>query len=89
VGLPWSVVAWLDARPDAVQDNRDLSEGPVLPAPPEVIAGCPAQLSIRSDVDAPDFDNSDRFTEYTDLLREPLVHSFESSENDCHRYSHG
>jgi hypothetical protein len=35
-----------------------------------VIAGCPSRLSIRSDVDAPDYDNSDRFTEYTDQLRQ-------------------
>jgi hypothetical protein len=67
---PWSVVAWLDASEDAAQDNRDLSEDPGLPAPPEVIAGCPARLSIRSDADSPDFDNSDRFTEYTEQLRE-------------------
>jgi hypothetical protein len=67
---PWSVVAWLDASADAAQDNRDRSEEPGLPAAPEVIAGCPARLSIQSDVDAPDYDNSDQFTEYTEQLRE-------------------
>lgn len=67
---PWSVLAWLDASEDARQDNRDRSAEAGLPAPPEVIAGCPSRLSIRSDVDAPDFDNSDRFTEYTNQLRE-------------------
>ena len=66
----WSVTAWLDSGPDVQQENRDLSEEPGLPAPPEVIAGCPSQLSVRSDRDDPDFDNSDRFTEYTDQLRE-------------------
>jgi hypothetical protein len=64
------VVAWLDASPDVAEDNRYLSEEPGLPAPPEVIAGCPARLSIYSDVDAPEFDNSDQFTEYTDNLRQ-------------------
>lgn len=66
----WTVTAWLDSGPDVVKDNRYLSEESDLPAPPEVIAGCPFRLSIRSDVDAPDFDNSDRFTEFTDQLRE-------------------
>ena len=66
---PWSVEAWLDVSADAVQDNHDRSEEPGLPAPPEVIATCPARLSIRSDVDAPGYENSDRFTEYTDQLR--------------------
>jgi hypothetical protein len=65
----WSVEAWLDASPEAAGENRERAEEPDLPAPPEVIAGCPARLSIRSDVDAPDFDNSDRFTEYTGQLR--------------------
>jgi hypothetical protein len=67
---PWSVVAWLDSSPDVADDNRYLSEESGLPAPAEVIAGCPSRLSIYSDVDAPDFDNSDRFSEYTDQLRE-------------------
>jgi hypothetical protein len=67
---PWAVSAWLDAGPDVAEDNRYLSEEPDLPAPPEVIAACPCRLSISSDVDAPDFDNSDRFTEYTDQLRQ-------------------
>jgi hypothetical protein len=67
---PWSVVAWFDSGPGVAEDNRYLAEEPGLPAPPEVIASCPFRLSIYSDVDAPDFDNSDRFTEYTDQLRE-------------------
>ncbi len=67
---PWAVTAWLDSRPDVAEDNRFLSEEPDLPAPPEVIASCPYRLSIWSDVDAPDFDNSDRFTEFTDQLKE-------------------
>ena len=65
----WAVVAWLDSGPDVEQDNHDRAEEPDLPAPAEVIAGCPSRLYIYSDVDAPDFDNSDRFTEYTDQLR--------------------
>jgi hypothetical protein len=67
---PWSVTAWLDSGPDVQEENRDLSEEPGLPAPPEVIASCPSVLSVRSDRDDPDFDNSDRFSEYTDQLRE-------------------
>lgn len=66
----WSVVAWLDSGPDVSEDNRNLSEEPGLPAAPEVIASCPFRLFVYSDVDAPDFDNSDQFTEYTDQLRE-------------------
>jgi hypothetical protein len=67
---PWSVIAWLGSGPDVAEDNRYLAEELGLPAPPEVIAGCPFRLSIYSDMDAPDFDHSDRFTEYTDQLRE-------------------
>jgi hypothetical protein len=66
---PWSVEAWLDASEEASQENRDRAEEPDLPARPEVIAGCSARLSIRSDVDAPEFDNSDQFTAYTEQLR--------------------
>jgi hypothetical protein len=55
--------------PDAVEDNRYMSEKSGLPAPAEIIAGCSARLSISSDVDSPDFDNSDQFTQYTEHLR--------------------
>jgi hypothetical protein len=67
---PWFVVAWLDSSPEVAEDNRYLSEEPGLPASPDVIASCPSRLSIYSEMDAPDFDNSDRFTEYTEQLRE-------------------
>jgi hypothetical protein len=67
---PWAVVAWLDSGPEVAEDNRYLAEEPGLPAPPEVIAGCPYRLSVYSDYDDPDFNNSDRFTEFTDELME-------------------
>jgi hypothetical protein len=66
----WSVTAWLDSGPDVLDYSHYLSEQPDLPAPPEVIAGCTCRLDVSSDPDDPDFDNSDRFTEYTDQLRE-------------------
>jgi hypothetical protein len=66
---PWSITAWLDSGPDVLADNRDRSEEADLPAPPEVIASCPYRLWVLSDCDDPDFDNSERFTEYTDQLR--------------------
>lgn len=66
----WGVTAWLDSGPDVLTENRDLAENVSLPAPAEVIAGCPYRLCVSSDPDDPDFDNSDRFTEYTDGLRE-------------------
>jgi hypothetical protein len=66
----WAVVAWLDCRPSVIDDNSALAEEPDLPAPPNVIASCPHRLWIYSDVDEPDFANSDYFTDYTDQLRE-------------------
>jgi hypothetical protein len=67
---PWVVHAWLDSGPDAQEANRESAKGPGLPAPPEVIASCPSLLSIHSDYDDPDYNNSDRFTEFTDQLME-------------------
>ncbi|HEX8910766.1 MAG TPA: hypothetical protein VF796_00305 [Humisphaera sp.] len=66
----WAITAWVESGPDVVDDNRYLSEEPDLPASAQVVAGCLLRLSIRSDVDAPSFDNSDNFTDYTDELRE-------------------
>lgn len=65
----WSVVAWLDERECVVADCRDHAGDSDLPAPAEVIAGCSRRLWVCSNIDEPDFDNSDRFTEYTDELR--------------------
>jgi hypothetical protein len=67
---PWPVTAWLDSGPDVQEANRDMAEEDDLPAPAEVIAGCPSRLSVSSDPDDPDYDNSERFSEYTDQLRE-------------------
>jgi hypothetical protein len=65
----WAVVAWLDQGEDVLADSRDHAGDSDLPAPADVIAGCSRRLWVCSDVDEPDFDNSDLFTEFTDELR--------------------
>lgn len=67
---PWGITVWLECGPNVVADNRSLSEESDLPTTREVIAGCMVRLTIISDIDAPDFDNSDWFTMFTDQLRE-------------------
>ncbi len=66
----WAVVAWLEEGERALTNSKDLRDDRDLPAPAEVIAGCSRWLWVCSDADQPDFDNSDRITEYTTGLRE-------------------
>jgi hypothetical protein len=66
----WAVVAWLDEGEDVLADSQYHAEDSDLPAPAEIIAGCSRRLWVYSDVDEPDFDNTDRITEFTDELRQ-------------------
>jgi len=66
----WAVVAWLDAGEDVLADSREHATDRDLPAPADVIASCSRRLWVCSDVDEPDFDNTELFTDFIDELRE-------------------
>ncbi len=66
----WAIVAWLQEGKDVLKDSQNHAEDDDLPAPAEIIAGCSRRLSVYSDRDDPDFDNGDRFTEFTTELRQ-------------------
>jgi hypothetical protein len=66
----WACVAWLDEGESVEADSVAHAEFSDLPAPAEIIAGCRRWLWVCSDIDAPDFDNSDHFTKFTNELRE-------------------
>jgi hypothetical protein len=66
----WAIVAWLMEGEDVLEDSRNHAEDDDLPAPSAIIASCSRKLSVYSDRDDPDFDNGDRFTEFTAQLRQ-------------------
>lgn len=53
-----------------------------LPASDKVIAGCARRLSVWSEVD-PEFDWTDEFNEYTDVLRERFGMFIRDGVNGC------